>query len=95
MLGISIFILYDVKECIMNTIKKSKLKEVFKSAGLSEGIFDLFVSKKTKLKQRLQQDLDNIKNKIEDTINSAPTQDEKDKLRKLANAFDKAYNLGK
>jgi len=79
----------------MKSIKKSQLKEVFKSAGLSEGIFDLFVSKKTKLKQRLQQDLNNIKNKIEDTINSAPTSEEKEKLRKLADAFDKAYNLGK
>ena len=79
----------------MKTIKKSQLKEVFKQFGLSEGIFDLFSSKKTKLKNKLQSDLDNIKKKIDDTINTAPTQQEKDQLRKLANAFDKAYNLGK
>ena len=79
----------------MKTIKKSQLKEVFKEFGLSEGIFDLFSSKKTKLGKKLQADLDNIKSKIEDTINSAPTQQERDQLRKLANAFDKAYNLGK
>lgn len=79
----------------MKTIKKSQLKEVFKEFGLSEGIFDLFSSKKTKLRKKLQADLDNIKNAIEDTINTAPTQKEKDQLRKLANAFDKAYNLGK
>ena len=30
----------------MKTIKKSQLKEVFKEFGLSEGIFDLFISKK-------------------------------------------------
>jgi uncharacterized membrane protein YfbV (UPF0208 family) len=79
----------------MKTIKKSQLKEIFKGFGLSEGIFDLFSSRKTKLKNRLQNDLNNIKKKIEDTINSAPNQEEKDQLRKLANAFDKAYNLGK
>lgn len=79
----------------MKTIKKSQLKEVFKEFGLSEGIFDLFSSKKTKLRKKLQSDLENIKSNIEDTINSAPTQQEKDQLRKLANAFDKAYNLGK
>ena len=79
----------------MKTIKKSQLKEVFKEFGLSEGIFDLFSSKKTKLRKKLQSDLENIKSNIEDTINSAATQQEKDQLRKLANAFDKAYNLGK
>lgn len=79
----------------MKTIKKSQLKEVFRQFGLSEGIFDLFSSKKTKLKNQLQTDLNNIKKKIQDTINSAPNQQEKDQLRKLANAFDKAYNLGK
>lgn len=79
----------------MKTIKKSQLKEAFKQFGLSEGIFDLFSSKKTKLKNKLQSDLDSIKKKIDDTINTAPTQQEKDQLRKLANAFDKAYNLGK
>ena len=61
----------------MKTIKKSQLKEVFKEFGLSEGIFDLFISKKKKLGKKLQADLDNIKSKIEDTINSAPTKEEK------------------
>jgi hypothetical protein len=79
----------------MKRIKKEQLKEVFKQFGLSEGIFDLFTSKRTQLKKRLQADLVNIKTKIEDTINSAPDDKEKEQLRKLANAFDKAYNLGK
>jgi NAD-specific glutamate dehydrogenase len=79
----------------MKTIKKSKLKELFTKLDISEGIFDLFVSKKNKLKKSLENDLNNIKNKIEKTINGAPTQKEKDQLRRLANAFDKAYSTGK
>ena len=53
------------------------------------------MSKKNKLKKSLENDLNNIKNKIEKTINGAPTQKEKDQLRRLANAFDKAYSTGK
>ncbi len=79
----------------MKTIKKSELRELFTKLDISEGVFDLFVSKKNKLKKSLEKDLSNIKNKIEKTINGAPSQKEKEQLRRLANAFDKAYGTGK
>ena len=35
----------------MKTIKKSELRELFTKLDISEGVFDLFVSKKNKLKK--------------------------------------------
>jgi len=81
----------------MKTIKKSHLKEVFLKYGLSEGIFDIFNKKRKKLDKELkniQSDIENIQSDIEDTINSAPNDKEKKKLRDLANALDNARAAG-
>jgi|TARA_R110000803_G_scaffold98580_2_gene166677 16S rRNA A1518/A1519 N6-dimethyltransferase RsmA/KsgA/DIM1 with predicted DNA glycosylase/AP lyase activity len=74
----------------MKTIKKSHLKEVFLKYGLSEGIFDIFNKKRKKLDKELK----NIQSDIEDTINSAPNDKEKKKLRDLVNALDNARAAG-
>lgn len=64
----------------MTKIKLSKLKELFESHGLSEGMFDIFKSKKKKLKKKLSA----IDRDIDDVINSAPDKEEKEALRDLA-----------
>ena len=74
----------------MKTIKKSHLKEVFLKYGISEGIFDIFNKKRKKLDKELK----NIQSDIEDTINSAPNDKEKKKLRDLVNALDNARAAG-
>ena len=90
MLGISIFILYTTNGVLnMATIKESHLKQIFKEYGISDGVFDIFNKKRKKLKKQLKQ----TKADIEDTIQSAP-KDQQKKLRDLAAAFDKAYDAG-
>lgn len=69
----------------MSTIKKSHLKEIFKTYGLSEGIFDIFDRKRKKL----EKEIDDVRKEIDDVINSAPSDVEKKKLQNLAAAFDK------
>lgn len=75
----------------MSTIKKSHLKELFSKYGLSEGIFDIFNSKRKKLSK----DIDNIRKDINSTIDSAPTDADKKRLRDLAAAFDKVKSANR
>ena len=74
----------------MSTIKKSHLKEVFSKYGISEGIFDIFNKKRKSLEKKLK----DVQADIQDTINSAPSKAEKEQLRRLAAAFDKAKTSG-
>ena len=67
----------------MAKIKLSTVKEIFNEVGVSEGLFDMFKSKRRKLKDKL----DGIKSDIDDIIKSAPTKKDKEDLQKLANAF--------
>jgi len=68
----------------MKSIKESQLKSVFESFGLSEGIFDLF--KKYKISK--------IDKEIDDIIDSAPSDKEKEALRNLSKALRKAHSIG-
>jgi CO dehydrogenase/acetyl-CoA synthase beta subunit len=70
-------------------IKKSQLKEIFLQYGLSEGIFDLFLSKKKQLKDKIS----SIDKEIEDTIKSAPTDKDKQNLKDLSNFLRKSKTL--
>ena len=67
----------------MTKIKLSTVKEIFSEVGAREGLFDMFKSKRRKLKDKL----DGIKSDIDDIIKSAPTKKDKEDLQKLANAF--------
>ena len=67
----------------MATITKSKLKELFKENNLSDGIFDIFNRKR----KRLDKKITDLKKSIEDTIESAPNDEERDHLRDLNNAI--------
>jgi len=67
----------------MAKIKLSTIKEIFNKVGVSEGLFDMFKSKRRKLTDKL----DNVKKDIDDIIKSAPTKKDKEDLQKLANAF--------
>lgn len=68
----------------MATIKESHLRKIFESYGLDEGIFDFF--KKIKIGR--------LEREIEDLINSRPTKEEREKLRKLSKAFRDASDAG-
>lgn len=68
---------------IMAKIKLSTIKEIFNKVGVSEGLFDMFKSKRRKLTDKL----DSVKNDIDDIIKSAPTEKDKEDLQRLANAF--------
>ena len=74
----------------MTTIKKSHLKELFKDYGISEGIFDIFNRKR----KRLDKKIVDLKQSIEDTIESAPTDEDKKLLRDLHNAILQARAAG-
>lgn len=74
----------------MATIKKSQLKEIFKEAGLSDGVFDLFNKKRKQLKKKIKE----LEKEIDSVINSAPTDKEKQQLRNISNSFRKASELG-
>lgn len=90
MLGISIFILYTTNGVPnMATIKESHLKKIFTEYGISDGVFDIFNKKRKRLKKKLK----DVQADIEDTIQSAP-KDQQSKLRDLAAAFDKANAAG-
>jgi len=67
----------------MAKIKLSTIKEIFNKVGVSEGLFDMFKSKRRKLTDKL----DSVKNDIDDIIKSAPTEKDKEDLQRLANAF--------
>jgi len=67
----------------MAKIKLSTIREIFNKVGVSEGLFDMFKSKRRKLTDKL----DNVKKDIDDIIKSAPTEKDKEDLQKLANAF--------
>jgi len=67
----------------MATITKSKLKELFKENNLSDGIFDIFNRKR----KRLDKKITDLKKSIEDTIESAPNDKEREYLRDLNNAI--------
>ena len=67
----------------MAKIKLSTIREIFNKVGVSEGLFDMFNSKRRKLTDKL----DNVKKDIDDIIKSAPTEKDKEDLQKLANAF--------
>lgn len=69
----------------MSTIKKSHLKEIFSKYGLSEGIFDIFNSKRKQLDKKLAA----INKEVEATIAAAPTKADRKRLQNLADAFDK------
>jgi Spy/CpxP family protein refolding chaperone len=73
----------------MAKMKQSQLKEVFKRIGLSEGMFDIFNKKKKELQKQLKVSQD----AVEDIITSAPTDEEKQKLRDLSNALKAYYAL--
>ena len=68
---------------ILAKIKLSTIREIFNKVGVSEGLFDMFNSKRRKLTDKL----DNVKKDIDDIIKSAPTEKDKEDLQKLANAF--------
>jgi len=96
-LGISIFIVYKLR--ITMKIKVSKLREVLKKQGLSENFITNFFSKlagdntkKEKLRKKYEKELEDVNNEIENFINSQEESD-REAFRKLANAFNKAYNL--
>lgn len=74
----------------MAKIKESELKKIFKEAGLSDGIFDLFNKKRNRLKQKIK----DIEKEIEGVIDSAPTKKEKQQLRNISNAFRNASKVG-
>ena len=74
----------------MAKIKQSQLKGLFTKVGLSEGIFDLFNKKRKALDKKVT----DIKQDIEDTIKSAPNDKEKQRLRDLHNAIQRARKLG-
>ena len=67
----------------MTKIKLSTVKEIFNEVGVSECLFDMFNSKRRKLKDKL----DNVKSDIDDLVKSAPTKKDKEDLQKLVNAF--------
>jgi|TARA_B100000768_G_C11188888_1_gene336399 hypothetical protein len=67
----------------MAKIKLSTVKEIFNKVGVSEGLFDMFKSKRRKAMDKL----DNVKKDIDDLIKSAPTRKDKDDMQKLVNAF--------
>ena len=67
----------------MAKIKLSTVKEIFNQVGVSEGLFDMFKSKRRKAMDKL----DNVKKDIDDLIQSAPTKKDKDDMQKLVNAF--------
>ena len=70
----------------MKTIKESQLKELFEKFGLSEGLFDIFKKKtKGKVSKSTKKKLAAIDSDIEDVINSAPTDEEREALRDAAN----------
>ena len=71
----------------MANIKISELKKLFTEAGIDEGIFDIFRSKRKKLSQRLK----GVDNEIEAVIASAPDKASQRKLRNLSNALQ-AYD---
>jgi len=68
----------------MKTIKESQLKELFNEVGLDENIFDIFKRKKKKLKARVK----GIESYVDDVIDSAPTDKQKDALIKLRAALE-------
>jgi hypothetical protein len=67
----------------MAKIKLSTIKEIFNKVGVSEGLFDMFKSKRRKLIDKL----DNVKKDIDDIIKSAPTKKDREDLQKLVDAF--------
>ena len=67
----------------MAKIKLSTVKEIFNELGVSEGLFDIFKSKRSKLKNTLA----NVKSEIDDLIKSAPTTKDKEDLAALVKAF--------
>lgn len=67
----------------MAKIKLSTVKEIFNKLEVSEGLFDIFKSKRSKLKNTL----DNVKSEIDDLIKSAPTTKDKEDLAALVKAF--------
>jgi SMC interacting uncharacterized protein involved in chromosome segregation len=67
----------------MAKIKLSTVKEIFNKLKVSEGLFDIFKSKRSKLKNTL----DNVKSEIDDLIKSAPTTKDKEDLAALVKAF--------
>jgi len=67
----------------MAKIKLSTVKEIFNELEVSEGLFDIFKSKRSKLKNTL----DNVKSQIDDLIKSAPTTKDKEDLAALVKAF--------
>ena len=67
----------------MTKIKLSTVKEIFNEVGVSEGLFDMFKSKRRKLKDKL----DNVKSDIDDLVKSAPTKKDKEDIQKLVNAY--------
>jgi len=73
----------------MAKIKESHLQQIFNEYGISDGVWDIFNRKRKRLKNQLKQ----TRADIEDTIQSAP-KDQQKKLRDLAAAFDKAYDAG-
>ena len=70
-------------------IKKSQLREVFRQHGLSENFWDIFLSKKKKLQNKLNQ----VNKDIDDLINSAPTENERKRLKKLDNLLKNSSTL--
>lgn len=94
-MGFSIFIVYDNKEYIMKSIKKSQLREVFKKFDISEGVFDLFMSKKQRKLNQIEKELADLSKEADDIIKNAPTDAQRKQLRKLADAFDAVRNAHK
>lgn len=78
----------------MKTIKESQLKELFEKFGLSEGLFDIFKKKtKGKVSKSTKKKLAAIDSDIEDVINSAPTDEEREALRDMADFLKGAKYL--
>lgn len=67
----------------MAKIKLSELKQLFTEIGLSEGIFDIFRSKSSKLRKKIK----GLESDVDDIVKSAPDKATQQKLRNLSNAL--------
>ncbi len=71
-------------------IKESQLRELFKEVGLSEDIFDIFRSKRKKLDRKIK----DLKSDLKDMEDSAPTNADRERLRKLNSTLQTALKSG-
>jgi len=87
--GFSYIYTYNNKETDMK-IKESQLRELFKEVGLSEDMFDIFRSKRKKLDRKIK----DLKSDLKDMEDSAPTDKDRERLRKLNSTLQTALKSG-